>query len=135
MESKEKMKMIEQIRSFRVRKKQKKIKMIESAIAETKNKISSVEQKLVQGRQQFQEEKKEILNELMGSKVSVDALYGVQKKELLHDKFVNDTHKESDELKQLGEQKSRDLQASMRDLWASEKALMKIEEFINSDNN
>ncbi len=133
MNTKDKLEVIQKIRSFRVRKKQKKVKMIESAIAENKNQISKVDQTLVEGRTQFQKEKKDKLDRLMNSKAGVDALFDIRKKELLHEKFVVDNYKEKDQLIELGEKKTQELQVSLKDLWVSEKALMKIEEFIKLD--
>lgn len=122
--------MIEKIRGFRVSKKRKKIAVMEASISRLQNEIQSIDEKIKSGREQFREEKNEILSELMKQRSNVDALFTLQKKELLEQKRVGDALK----LKGVKEEdvfdKERDYKLELKALWDCEKELLKIEELV-----
>lgn len=125
--------MIEKIRGFRVSKKRKKVALIEGAIARLQTEISQINNKIKTGQEHFRDEKKAILEHLMRQRSNVDALFTLQKKELLEQKRVGEALKERGGKEEDMSNKEHAHRLELKALWESEKALLKIEELVKME--
>ena len=134
MDQKEHLRMIEKIRGFRVNKKRKKVAVIESGIARLENEIGHITEEIQTAQQTFQQEKKEMLDQLLQKRTNVDALYTMQKKELLQQKRVRDAHQQRVGKEEDLMDRKHEHRLGLKDLWLSEKSLIKIEEFVKMES-
>ncbi len=134
MDQKEHLRMIEKIRGFRVNKKRKKVAMIESGIVRLENEIGDITEEIQTTQQTFQQEKKEMLNQLMQKRTNVDALYTMQKKELLQQQRVREAHQKKLVKEEDLVDRKHEHRLGLKDLWLSEKSLIKIEEFVKMES-
>lgn len=130
---KEDLKTIEKIRGFRVTKKRKKIALIESAIVRLQNEINEIDQKIQTGQEAFREQKKIMLEQLIVQRSNVNALFTLQKKEMLEQKRVSDAKQERGEKEENVIDKEHAHKVELKSLWESEKALIKIEELVKME--
>lgn len=133
MSHKEDLQMIEKIRGFRVSKKRKKVAAIESAIARLQGEINQLNDRIKAGQLNFRQEKKEILEQLKLHRSNVDALFTLQKKELLEHKRVGEALKQRGGWEEDVSSKEHAHQLELKALWESEKALLKIEELVKME--
>ncbi len=133
MDQNENLRMIEKIRGFRVNKKRKKVAIIENSIIRLEQDIGELNEKIHLTQKSFREEKKEILEELVQKRSNIDAIYTLQKKELLQQRKVREAQAKRVEMEEDVVLKKHTHQLELKDLWASEKALIKIEEFVKME--
>lgn len=134
MDQNEHLRMIEKIRGFRVNKKRKKIAVIEGGITRLENEITQVSQEIKDTQTTFQHEKKQMLEQLLSKRSNADALYTMQKKELLQQKRVRDAHQKKVAKEEGLMEKKHEHKLGLKDLWLSEKSLIKIEEFVKMES-
>jgi hypothetical protein len=127
--------LIEKIRRFRVGKKRKLVNMVEHALALAENRLTDHNSSVQSKREEFKKQKEELITSLKGSRANVNTLYSLQKKELLQSKFVKDSSKQRDEFENQIVDKKAERVRRLKDLWVSEKSLIKIEEYIKLESN
>lgn len=74
-----------------------------------------------------------MLEQLMRQRSNVDALFILQKKELLEQKRVGNALKERGGKEEDMSDKARAHQLELKALWETEKALLKIEELVKTE--
>ena len=135
MSDKDELALIQKIREFRVRKKRKKVAQIEGARNTLKTKINQIDEEVNHRKDVFREEKSEILTKMKNGPTNVNDFFTLQKKERLQTKFIADSRDEQNSLQEGLIDKRKEHEESLKDLWSSEKSLIKLEEFIKMESS
>lgn len=124
---------LEMIRRYRVRRNRKALAVLQGGMSRISQDLNDYQQHVEETTEQQTQEHRELLQGMKGRRISVDSLFLLKKKELTRTRFLKESEvqisKKEDELAS----KKLECTRQARELWALEKELIKIEEYIKSD--
>lgn len=121
------------IRDLQVKKRRRSLSAAEKEVKKTELQIGGIDQEIKLSTQQFEEKKEKVLRDLKGKRTSVDALYLLRQKEMANYHLIKEKTHEKNNLHEGLVDKLYIKKVRQKELWDSEKNLIKIEEFIKSE--
>jgi hypothetical protein len=127
----ERLKTIEFIRDLQVKKKRRKLAVAEREVASISNQLENIKIEVKERVAEYGKRKEEMLSSLKGKRASVDALYLLKKKDFENFNFIEKKHSQKLNLDGSLAEKINQKKQQAKEVWDSEKMLIKIQEFIN----